>query len=216
MQDQARMPDDKARPPSRPPRRRQEDRSAETQSRLIEAAIQLLHENGFAATSVDRIASSAGLTRGALSHHFQSKADLVVAVMHAVSDERHLRLAECYRELSRYHNRCERMVRALWQAIYGDPAYVATIEILLGSRSDPELRARVESERGRSADSIYSVWDEMLSDDQMPEQRRTDAMHLTIATLRGLAVLNLVARDPEFIERQLALLATAVETIMRP
>lgn len=201
---------------SRPPRRRQEDRSAETQARLIEAAVRSLHELGLAATSVERIARNAGVTRGALCHHFASKDELIVSVMHAVSDQRHLKLAESYRTLARCRNRYERMVRALWQAIYGDPSYVATIEILLGSRSDPGLLARVEAERSRSADSIYAVWDEVLCEgSSLSPQQRADAMHLTISALRGLAVLNLVLRDPVFIERQLVLLSNAVENMMR-
>ena len=212
--DQPSQPADLGLPP-RPPRRRQEDRSAETQGRLIAAAVQSLHELGFAATSVDRIATSAGLTRGALTHHFATKADLIAQVMHAVSDQRHLRLGESYDELRHIQDRYERMVRALWQAIYGDPAYVATVEILLGSRSDPDLMARVEAERSRSADAIYSVWEEKLGGSGISPERRSDAMHLTIAALRGLAVLHLVRRDPAFIERQLALLATTVKTMMR-
>jgi len=47
--------------------------------RLLDAAMQLIRERGYAATSVDDICGAAGLTKGAFFHHFKSKEDLAVA-----------------------------------------------------------------------------------------------------------------------------------------
>lgn len=47
--------------------------------RLLEAAIRLIREQGFAATSVDAICREAGVTKGAFFHHFPSKQALGVA-----------------------------------------------------------------------------------------------------------------------------------------
>jgi len=63
------------------PRRTQADRSAQTRSALLNAARALFAEKGFAATSRDEIAARAGVTRGALYHHFESKTALALAVV---------------------------------------------------------------------------------------------------------------------------------------
>jgi TetR/AcrR family transcriptional regulator, transcriptional repressor for nem operon len=49
--------------------------------RLLEAAMTLARQKGFAATSVDDLCAAAGRTKGAFFHHFASKDDLGVAVV---------------------------------------------------------------------------------------------------------------------------------------
>lgn len=48
--------------------------------RLLDAAVKLLREQGFAGTSVDQLCTEAGVTKGAFFHHFPSKEALGVAV----------------------------------------------------------------------------------------------------------------------------------------
>jgi TetR/AcrR family transcriptional repressor of nem operon len=48
--------------------------------RLLDAAVKLVREQGFAGTSVDQLCAEAGATKGAFFHHFPSKEALGVAV----------------------------------------------------------------------------------------------------------------------------------------
>jgi AcrR family transcriptional regulator len=60
--------------------RSQEERSRATRAALIGAAYRLFAERGYAAVSADEIVQAAGVTRGALYHHFEDKRDLFRAV----------------------------------------------------------------------------------------------------------------------------------------
>jgi AcrR family transcriptional regulator len=60
--------------------RRQAERSEGTTARLLEAAAQLFGDQGYAAVSTDHVAARAGVTKGALYHHFSDKAALFRAV----------------------------------------------------------------------------------------------------------------------------------------
>lgn len=71
----------------RRPRRTQADRSATTTAALVRAARQLFADQGFAATSRDQIAERAGVTRGALYHHFESKTAVAAAVVAELEEE---------------------------------------------------------------------------------------------------------------------------------
>jgi TetR/AcrR family transcriptional repressor of nem operon len=51
----------------------------DARTRLLDAAMQVVREQGYAATTVDDICQTAGLTKGAFFHHFKSKEDLAVA-----------------------------------------------------------------------------------------------------------------------------------------
>src|SRR5687768_9891437 len=62
-------------------RRTQEERSAETRGRLLDATIDCLIDLGYSATTTTVIAERAGLSRGAQLHHFPTKAELVSAAV---------------------------------------------------------------------------------------------------------------------------------------
>jgi TetR/AcrR family transcriptional regulator, transcriptional repressor for nem operon len=51
----------------------------ESRTRILDAALRVIREKGYSATSVDDICSAAGLTKGGFFHHFKSKDDLAVA-----------------------------------------------------------------------------------------------------------------------------------------
>ncbi len=69
------------------PRRRQQERSAATRAALIAAARQLFTERGYAAVPAEDIVAAAGLTRGALQHHFGGKPELLRAVFEQLEAE---------------------------------------------------------------------------------------------------------------------------------
>ena len=79
----------------RPRRRRtQGERTAQTRAALIAVARRLFGAEGFAAVGAERVAQEAGMTRGALYHHFTDKADLFAAVLDQVEAEIALRVAD--------------------------------------------------------------------------------------------------------------------------
>ncbi|KSK82222.1 TetR family transcriptional regulator [Pseudomonas aeruginosa] len=64
----------------------------ETRAKLIDAARRAFADNGYAGASMDELTASAGLTRGALYHHFGDKKGLLAAVVQQIDDEMNLRL----------------------------------------------------------------------------------------------------------------------------
>jgi AcrR family transcriptional regulator len=63
----------------------QEERRAATQAKVIEAALRLFGEAGFDTVTVDDIAATAGVAKGAVYHHFKSKEALFEAVFERAS-----------------------------------------------------------------------------------------------------------------------------------
>lgn len=70
--------------------RSQKERSDATTSELVEVARRLFAADGYAATSLEDVVRGAGVTKGALYHHFGGKRDLFLAVY----DREQARLAQ--------------------------------------------------------------------------------------------------------------------------
>src|ERR1700722_2503205 len=91
-----------------------------TRGQLIEVATRLFTEHGYEGTSIEAVLAAAGVSRGALYHHFAGKEALFEAVVFAVSERVTAELAETVRD-------CPDPVAALhtaaqaWVGLAGDP-----------------------------------------------------------------------------------------------
>ncbi|HVN50678.1 MAG TPA: TetR/AcrR family transcriptional regulator [Acidimicrobiales bacterium] len=92
-----------------------------TRANLVAVARRLFGEQGYAETSADEIAAAAGVTKGALYHHFDGKEDLFRAVFEQVELEISDKAASEFLNLP---DAWEALTRgcALWVEAYLDPA----------------------------------------------------------------------------------------------
>lgn len=85
------MPSPRPQPSAGTGRRR---RGEGTRERLLDAAVELLEEGGYAAATVAAIAERGGVAAGALYRHFPSKAELFVEVFRTMADSKLAELRE--------------------------------------------------------------------------------------------------------------------------
>jgi AcrR family transcriptional regulator len=77
-------------------RRTQAERTEATTTALVDAARELFARDGYDATSLDAVAARAGVTKGAVYHHFEGKRQLFEAVFTREVERIALPLAEAY------------------------------------------------------------------------------------------------------------------------
>lgn len=105
-----------------------------TREKIINAVVSLITAGGYSAASSSLIAKRAGVTWGAVQHHFGSKDDILDAVI-ALSHDRFTELMAT--EVSgqgSLADRVERFVDLMWQ-MYQSDVYLASLEILLARRA---------------------------------------------------------------------------------
>ena len=75
-----------AAPAARPGRRTQVERTETTRKKLVDATIAVMRKRGYGGLTTAEVADVAGVSRGALLHHFPTRHDLVVATMRYMND----------------------------------------------------------------------------------------------------------------------------------
>jgi len=112
--------------------RRTKEDALTTRLALLDAAERLFSEKGVSNTSMNQVAEAAGVTRGAIYHHFENKLDLIDALMERVRlpvDEMRDELAQTYNgnPISLLRARCLHIIGQ----VQDDPHTQALVNILL-------------------------------------------------------------------------------------
>ncbi len=175
-------------------RRTQEERSAATRGKILVATVACLTERGYHGTTTTAVQELAGVSRGALMHHFPCKADLLVGAVRHLAEQRAADLAARARRLPPGPDRIGPAIDLLWGSFQG-PLFTATMELWGASRTDPELRAALlVSER-----SLRLVLEDLLADlfgaEVAASARFAEAVELTLQFLRGAAMTAILRRD---------------------
>jgi AcrR family transcriptional regulator len=191
-----------------PPRRRQTDRSAETRALLIQATIHCLRASGYAASGTAAIARQAGVTTGALHHHFATKDDLMIGVF----DHCNARLgARLQRSAPSGQDSVDvaGVIGHLWE-VYGDPEYWTIWEIIIGTRGDPALHARIVQHRLATMHSLVHPWIDRLGISAPADPDAAALMEFLLIAIRGLSLEGFLHQDPAYFQRNLDILADLV------
>nr|WP_298796396.1 TetR/AcrR family transcriptional regulator [uncultured Acetobacter sp.] len=167
-------------------RRTQADRSTATRTKIIHATVTLLQNQGYAATTIQRIAKAAGVSLGALQHHYPTKAQIMAMVLRHYALKRARLYRPALQRKTPPEQRVDAMLDAMWTLVTEGPDFIATVEIELARRSDPELAAVTEPVLAR-IDQFMTGW---LSGRQqeMPVEKFVTLRLLNSTFLRGIAV----------------------------
>lgn len=199
----------------RPPRRTQAERSATTRARILKAAVTCLYKQGYGATTTVSVAASAKVSRGAMLHHFPSKADLMLATLAHVLE---LNQANFAKAAAKIPDRWERYAALpdLRLAAAQQPAGVAFMEIMVGARSDEAVRSRFgefqQQLQGRASYRL-AEWAEASGVKVTPRDQAVS--HAISLAVFGLAIERLTVPDAD-VEEVLAVLRELKRGAMEP
>lgn len=168
-------------------RRTQEERSAATQARLLDAAVACLVELGYGGTTTTVVAERAGVSRGAQLHHFATRADLVgAAVQHVFAG-----LTEDYRagfaRVAASKDRVRGAIDLLW-SIYLQPRHLAALDLYLAARTDTELRAVLAPISTRHRDNVLALAHAYFPEAAATQPRFAAVIDLILETMLGMVL----------------------------
>lgn len=184
-------------------RRTQAERSQETRLKVCEATLEALIEVGYEQISTTLIAQKADVSRGALTHQFPTRNDMLVAAFEKLIGEWRdgypFALDPDTQTLT-----VDELVDALWTNIFSDRRYIAAMELMLAARQNNEL--------GHALRTILVTWihkrDRItvaLIGGDVDNAEADLRVQLHLSVLRGIAMHQSFDSDPETVHKLIEL-----------
>jgi AcrR family transcriptional regulator len=169
------------------PRLTQDEKTAETRRRLLDAAIGCLVERGYANTTTSEIAERAGLSRGAQLYHFPKKEELLTSAVEHMCELMYVEITERVGRLTNVDDRRAMAIDLLWEISRGR-LMTAWTEIIVASRTDSYLRETVTAATDRSIEFIAQSFKELFPPPEGAGDFYDVIPNMVIMLLTGMAL----------------------------
>jgi len=180
----------------------QAERRYTTRKMILRTTTEIIIERGYNACSIASIASDSSFTTGAIQHYFNSKDELLAAIVTEYIFEIEPSPLDGFNFAAPIEVRCKKVIDAMWE-YYGHEHYSVVWEILIGARDNSVLRnyinvffKRAESQAIKDIANVFS---------DLPLEQ-SDARELTLfigAHLRGVSMLRFAKQNNKTASGQL-------------
>lgn len=195
-----------------PIRRTQEQRRDLTTAAVLAATVDAVIETG-PATGLMEIARRAGVTKGALQHHFPTKNDLMTAVVSEGWNDLVDRLERAPDESTSAADRVWSLVSEMWISSQ-QPLCRAAFMISSDPNISDDLGSRLSPLFAAVRDHLDTLWNESFADLGVPDDRLAHARRFARSHLLGMLLqrqLQSVEPDPSL---ELSMLSRATLQLM--
>lgn len=183
-----------------PARRTQAERRTATRQAILEAAAERLVEGGLDAVTIAGVAKTAGVSPGAVQHHFENKLQLILALTTHLSDASKDLVVDSTDPEGPVEERVGQLVDTLLAAIF-DPFTRAQFELHTAARVDPALAEQLLELNTRNAETYVADLAGVLVEANVEPVRIAAAVELAICASVGLSLLTISGTDPAIEQR---------------
>ncbi len=167
---------------------KQAAKSRRTQESILNAVIELINQGGFAAASSTQIARKAGVSWGAVQHHFGNKEEILEAVLERSHKAFAERLGDERYTRGKLETRVDRFVDAAWGHYQGNE-YPAAMEILLATRA---RRGNAEAGIQFDHEAHLQLWRSVFHEVKLNDARMQEAIYTLHLMLTGILIQSLL------------------------
>jgi AcrR family transcriptional regulator len=177
--------------------------------------VELLIARGYAGLTTVAVQQEAGVSRGAVLHHFATRADLLTAVIRRLLEMHEAAAREALSSTPPNADPVTRAITAL-DTVIRRPAYVAQMDLWTAARTDPDLAGVVSREERRAGSDLARVVDDLFGRPLTQHPRYRAVAGLTVQILRGLALTDVLRGDAETARRALDDWTAMVHDLLDP
>jgi AcrR family transcriptional regulator len=177
-------------------RRTQAKRSEDMRARLSQAAYGIIAERGHSAFRTAMVASRAGVSQGALLHHFPSKdAVTLAAIEHALALAKNAAAGRLAKKTSSAKGTVAAMI-ADFREFFGGNAFWVALDITMDASKNRAVAPKIRRIVAAYRRPIYAEWAARLVALGWSQARADKAVRVTSALVTGMAIRTLWA-EPE-------------------
>jgi AcrR family transcriptional regulator len=169
--------------------RTQAERRRATQEKVLEAAIDALLDVGYAGLTATDVAARAGVSRGAQSHYFRGKVDLILKAARYEMDKATAGAHRIAEKARRSADPVDAFIEDM-EAFFFARSYPAMIELVIAARTDPEIARDYIPIVEEYRKIINDVWLDVFKKAGIPDKKAYNFLHFTLYILRGMALLG--------------------------
>ena len=175
---------------------KQEERSRQTQARIMQGTLECILQKGIRALTTVDVARQAGVSRGALMHHYPSKE----ALMRAALEDLLNREVESVRELAERIKagtlEFDTLLDSLHEHFKGD-LFMVTLEFLTAARTDEAIKEVLLPLAAHFNASLEGIWERLVTSAQHSPHEDRVALNATLCMMRGMGAQSIWRDDPE-------------------
>lgn len=195
--------------------RRQASKSAAVKARICDAVVACLVDAGYADTSINRVVELAGVSKGALQHHFRSKEDLMSATaLHLLANASFLQLRSTRQPSA--ERSIARELQRTWQRGANTAEFRALLEILIRMRTDDALRQRLAPALADWHRRAMAINRAGYSGRSGGEEDVELLMALNACVIRGLVIQQQYTDDQGYLDRLMGRWIALVTPLLVP
>ncbi len=165
----------------------QQTKSEKTRASILAATLDCFHELGYSITTTEKVAQKAGVSRGAMLHHFPNRLDLVRAAVRYLYEKRLSMFGETELKINEgaEHSRIDEGIDAYWQQLHS-PLFTVFHELQVAARTDADLHDVLES-CNEELDRSWGKLARSVFPDLALSEEFENANMLTMFLLEGMA-----------------------------
>lgn len=165
-----------------------------TKQRILNAAVASLIDLGVARTTTLEVQKRAGVSRGALLHHFHTHAQLIAAAVTEIVKRNEAAVLANHKRLAGEEDPIQRAVETL-SIVATEKSFLAEMELWIVSRTNNDLReALIAAEKNAFSDRSRVVDIVFAPVREHPQYQLV--VNTTIEFLRGLAISSVLRKNP--------------------